>query len=223
MRIHGFPRRPRAGFSVIELTLSVSVLAVILAALAVLGRSSLSAFQAMSHASEVEDRARRALERAAVELTSVYVPSMIQDPTGQFGTEVLEFRQVTGFQAGVPTYGVAMRLAWELDPGETDDGTDEDGDGLIDEGRLILTRNVGSANEIRIVLCDDVRELLEGEISNGGDDNGNDLFDERGFNVHLVGDLLTIRLTVESLDEAGRNVVRTVQTSVLLRNVENVI
>ncbi len=208
----------RAGFSVLELTLALSILAGVMASLALLGSSGYSAYQGLSQASEVEADARRALDRAVSELSSLSVATMWQDPRTDLGTDVLDFQQVTGFAAGAATLGTPLRLAFEYDPGETDDGTDEDGDGLIDEGRLILTRNVGAGNEVRIVLCRDLREHAEGEVSNGADDNGNGVVDERGFNIHQEGDLLTIRLTVQALDAEQRSVVRTVQTSILLRN-----
>jgi hypothetical protein len=67
------------------------------------------------------------------------------------------------------------------------------------------------------VLCHGVRELLEGEVADGDDDNGNGVSDEAGFNVHRVGDVLFVRLSVEESLENG-TIVRTLETSVRLRN-----
>ena len=110
------------------------------------------------------------------------------------------------------------RLAFEYDTGEVDDGVDNDGDGLADEGNLVLRRNDGLANEVRIVLCRGVAELFEGELANGIDDNGNGVVDEAGFNVHRVGDVLTIRLTVQDALGQGVILTRSLETSSRLRN-----
>ena len=36
---------------------------------------------------------------------------------------------------------------------------------------MVLIRDFGQPRELRTVLCSGVRELLEGELPNGGDDN----------------------------------------------------
>ncbi|MEQ1892117.1 MAG: hypothetical protein ABL998_06210 [Planctomycetota bacterium] len=63
-----------------------------------------------------------------------------------------------------------------------------------------------------------MRELAEGELDDGDDDNGNGLVDEEGLSFERTGGRLVIRLSLESLDSNGNSLVRTVQTSVRLRN-----
>ncbi|MEW6071147.1 MAG: hypothetical protein AB1726_00950 [Planctomycetota bacterium] len=72
--------------------------------------------------------------------------------------------------------------------------------------------------ELAIVLSRGVRELLAGEMPNGVDDNGNGLIDEAGFCANLREDALDLRLTPECTDAEGRPILRTMETSVLLRN-----
>jgi hypothetical protein len=71
-----------------------------------------------------------------------------------------------------------------------------------------------------VVWARDVSDLLEGEIENDADDNGNGLVDERGlsFEIDDTGNVLTIRLTCERLDEGRRPLRKTVETAVRLRN-----
>src|SRR5262249_41383601 len=97
-------------------------------------------------------------------------------------------------------------------------GVDDDGDGLVDERNLVMTRNVGTANEVSIVLCHDVARWYPGEISNVADDNGNGVVDESGFNVQRTGDLLTIRLCIEQPTAGGQKISATAETGVVLRN-----
>ena len=88
--------------------------------------------------------------------------------------------------------------------------------GLVDDGLLVLTRDVGG-NDQRIVLCRGVREYFEGEVGDGDDDNGNGLTDERGFHIQRVDGVLFVRLSLEESVPTG-SVVRTLETAVRLRN-----
>ena len=119
---------------------------------------------------------------------------------------------------GVLTFSSFGRLGFQYDAGEVDDGIDNDGDGLIDEGVFFLERDSGGANQRRIVLAKNVRELLQGEAPNAVDDNGNGLVDEPGFVASIVGDVVTLRLTIEETTPEGGLVTRTADSSVRLRN-----
>lgn len=61
-------------------------------------------------------------------------------------------------------------------------------------------------------------ELAPGEVLNGVDDNGNGLVDEPGFSITQVGGTIVVRLSALQPDGQGRIQVRTVETSVSLRN-----
>lgn len=112
----------------------------------------------------------------------------------------------------------ATRVEFRLEPGEVDDGLDNDGNGLVDEGELVLVRDAGGADELEIVLANGVREHLEGELPNGVDDNDNGLVDERGITFERVGSDLRIRLTLETTGRDGRILTRTLETTAWSRN-----
>jgi hypothetical protein len=110
-----------------------------------------------------------------------------------------------------------------IEPSETDNGADDDGDGLIDEGMIEFTRDLGAGTERIVRWARGVREYLAGENPNVADDNANGLTDERGLSFSLTGRILTIRLTLQAVgakgDGASGTVLsRTVETSVRLRN-----
>ena len=111
-----------------------------------------------------------------------------------------------------------IRLEFQYDEGESDNGADDNGNGLVDEGRVVLTRAVGTAEENSVVLCRSVREYLEGEEPNGSDDNGNGLVDEKGFCFTLDGDLLMVRLTIERLNADKHLVSETTYSGIGFRN-----
>jgi hypothetical protein len=179
-------------------------------------RGGLGAFRATQETSDAEARVRRALDRAVFELLSAGASELLPDPSGEFGTGDLQFRKAIGLNGTVPQWGPTISLAREYATEELDDDVDNDGNGLVDDGVLVLTRDVGG-DERRVILCRGVRELLEGEVADGDDDNGNGVRDEAGFNVHRVGQVLFVRLSVEEALESG-TIVRTLETSVRLRN-----
>jgi len=166
-----------------------------------------------------EMRARRALDRVVAELTGVSHSLLFPDPTSNLGTSTLTYQHPTGVDAvGNVTFDVPSRLELQLAPNEIDNGLYDDSDVLVDERRLVLTRHSNTVNAQSVVLCSGIPRYLEGEVPNGLDDNGNGLLDEPGFTVSRVGDLLTIRLTVQVPLGGGRVDTTTVQTSITLRN-----
>ena len=111
-----------------------------------------------------------------------------------------------------------MRFALELAPGELDNGIDDNGNGLIDEGVLVRIENPGLANEQRSIFARGVSEYLEGETGDGTDENGNGLVDEGGLSFSRSNGSLQIALSLERIGPDGELMVRTLETSVALRN-----
>jgi hypothetical protein len=70
---------------------------------------------------------------------------VLAEPNPENGAQLqrLRFRRVVGFDAAnhEALLDPLHELAFELEPGESIDGIDEDGDGLVDEGRLVLSRD----------------------------------------------------------------------------------
>jgi len=210
------PRTARAGFTLIEAAVAAALFVLLMSSAVLAARGGMGAFRATQETSDAEARVRRALDRTVFELLSAGASELLPDPSGDFGASDLQFRKAVGLNGTVPQWGPIQSLAFEYAPGELDDDLDNDGNGLVDDGLLVLTRDVGG-DVHRVVLCSGVRELLEGEVADGDDDNGNVVRDEAGFNVHRVGDVLFVRLSVEESLENG-TIVRTLETSVRLRN-----
>ena len=166
----------------------------------------------------LDSATNRALNQIARHLTGAGLTTLDPTPEAPFGSDSIRFERVEGWTAGAPVWSAEAELRFEYEPGEDDNGVDDDGDGLIDEGQVVWTRRRGEADEQSTVVVRSVAEFLEGEEEDGDDTNGNGLEDERGFCFELRGSELLVRLTVERLDPAGNRATRTLVTSVSIRN-----
>jgi type II secretory pathway pseudopilin PulG len=210
--------RGRRAFTLLESLFALVFLAILFLAVAHTSSRASDAFDEGSAQHELSSDAHRCIERIARDLELAERATLNPVPAPQLGTSTLTFRTPTGFAGGAVQWGPPTTIALELAPGELDDGLDNDGDELVDEGRVVWIENPGVAAERRIVLDSHVAALLEGETENALDDNGNGLIDEPGLVFELQQDVLIIRLTCERLDEGRRMLRKTVQTSVRLRN-----
>ena len=212
-------RRARRGFTLLELVIATALLSLVLGAVGLVQMRTRDASRAGMAREQVETEARRALDRVAEQLQGVGHSLLFPDPSSNLGTSSLTYQHpVSVSNTGVVTWDAATSLGLQLEPGELDNGLDDDGDGLIDERQLVMTRGVGGAHPVATVLCSGIPELAEGELANGVDDNGNGIVDESGFNIRKVGDLLTVRLTVQSMSSNGTLISSALQTSVVLHN-----
>jgi type II secretory pathway pseudopilin PulG len=208
----------RAGFTVIELMISTVMLSTILFAIGLTVLTGKQNFRQGITQAVLESRAQRALDRIVGELQGAQANSITPVPTAPLGSSSLQFRVCTGYDGTAQTWGPWMRIARVADPLDSPDGVDNDSDGLVDEGQVVLTRDVGGANQA-ITLVDGVCRYLEGEKGNGLDDNGNGLTDEAGLSFVVdANGTLTIRLSLAAVDPRGKPLIQTAETSVHMRN-----
>ena len=213
-------RRLASGFTLVEMIVSVTVLGLLFGLVGMIQmRGNDASEDALARAS-TEARARRALDRVAEHLTGVGRTFLFPDPSTNFGSSTATFQHPTGVSGGgIVLWDSPSRLELLLEPNETNNGVDDDGDGLVDERRVVFTRNVGTGNQQSVTLCNGVPELMAGEIAgNALDDNGNSVIDEAGFNIRRIGDLLTVRLSVQQAFGEGQMATSTMETSIVLHN-----
>jgi type II secretory pathway pseudopilin PulG len=227
-RLANHRRSPRAAFTLLEAAIAVVLTGLLMSSAILFAKGGQGAFRATQNATDVEARVRRALDRMVMELLSA---GNLEPIAPLMGSSTVVYSLVKpwdwnkldasdgagdGVAGLTPLWGLRNSLTFEQEPGESNDGVDEDGDGLVDEGCVVLTIDL-LGNPRRVVLCSGVGELGEGETANGADDNGNGIIDEGGFNVFQDGDVLYLRLSLEEPGEDG-SIVRTLETSVRLRN-----
>ena len=214
--------RRRTGFTLVELAINLTLLTVLFGGVGLASFRAVSLFAEASLVVDLNSRGARACDRIARTLMGTSENDLTPDLTPA-GPDVvwsgtIDFRRPVGFTGTDVDWGDPWRLGWERDAGEADNGVDDDGDGLIDEGQVVLTEAPGTADERRVVLVRGVAEHLEGETFDAADENGNGLVDEAGFSADLDQGTLNLRLTLQALDRAGNVVERTQEVSLCLRN-----
>lgn len=207
----------RAGFSLVEVLISMAMLGGLLGTMLMVVLSGSATARVGMARQTIEGAARRTLDRIATELVSAGVETLDPVPSAPWGSDQLTFQPIEGFDGDV-VWGAPRSFSLALEEGELDDGLDNNDNGLADERVLVFTRDPGGAEELATIWAHGIRELAEGELDNGEDDNGNGLADEAGLSFVQVQNRLVVRLSLEELDADGNRLVRTVETSVRLRN-----
>ncbi|MEO0653092.1 MAG: prepilin-type N-terminal cleavage/methylation domain-containing protein [Planctomycetota bacterium] len=190
--------RRQAGFSLIEVTASIAILSLVMVSLTQLGSTTTNAYDTSSGRTERELEAQRALEQVVGILTAAGSTTFNPPIDGvALGTTDLRYNVITSMVGGVPNWSNTHRLVLQLEPGELDNGVDDDGDGLADERQLVSILDEGELNQRARILVKGVSELGLGELANGVDDDGDGVIDEAGFSMHQTGDLLFIELALD--------------------------
>ncbi|MBM3990854.1 MAG: hypothetical protein FJ298_07575 [Planctomycetes bacterium] len=215
--------RARRGATLLEVVIATGCLTLLLGAIGAVAQRGRSAAEAGVSAAALSARAQRLVDRIASELMNATAESLPLAPAVGRATVQVDFRTVEGFDVvqGEIEEGVQRRIARVPSPEDPNDGIDNDGDGLVDEGQVVLVLDTASTPSRELVLASDVTEVLEGEVAgNNVDDNGNGLIDEGGLSLQWRsgGTSVAIGATVGARGAGGGVLLRTVSTIVHLRN-----
>jgi prepilin-type N-terminal cleavage/methylation domain-containing protein len=207
-----------SGFTLLELIISATIVSLLVGVSYGVVVTGASTYSLGSTQGDLEMQAGRTVDSivsAMAESGADVIGPALEPP---YCSSIVTLQRNKGFKDGSIQWGAVQSYSFAYADDDPDDGVDNDGDGLIDEGQLVLVQNPGEASERITVLARNVREYLEGEAPNGKDDNGNGLVDERGLAISFESGVWTVRVTLERLDSKGRTCVRTAETSVSPRN-----
>jgi type II secretory pathway pseudopilin PulG len=125
------------GFTLLESAIAIAATLLAMSGIysIVLSTERLFSDQMKEHA--LEQAGRRVMGRATEYLRAAH-PSTIQ-PALLLNSSYVTFQEVTGFNGSVVELGPVTTLRFELAPDETLNGADDNGNGLADEGFLVLT------------------------------------------------------------------------------------
>jgi type II secretory pathway pseudopilin PulG len=148
-------RRARgAGFTLLGTVMAVALLAVIALFLADGVLVSARVSRELSVENDLLTAAQRGLAEMEDEIRNTSADATQSGIAVTNGGAGLQFRTIAGFDttANAPVWSGLITYRWELAPGERDNGIDDDGNGLVDEGRLVRLDERGA----KAVLIDAV-------------------------------------------------------------------
>lgn len=210
--------RTRSGVTLLEVAVSAAVLALVLLAVGIVAKTGQSVYQNSQAHSGMRRDAQRVLDRIVDLIGDSSRATLAPDPAAPLGSSTLDFRRPLGLGGGGIQWGTRTRIAFEYTHEDPNNGRDDEGDGFVDDGCIVLTQDLGEPEERSTVLARRVAEYADGESPNGLDDNGNGLIDEKGLSFVLVGNQLTIRLTLVELDHDAHPLLVTASATARLRN-----
>lgn len=203
------------GYTLLEVVISMSVMVLTLGSVLGFVKIGTENSRSIAKVSKLDREADRVLQIIIRELSHAGADTIT--PIDPGGGSSISYQRALGYDEEVQ-WSSPTRIELRPDAADADDGIDNNSNGLVDEGQIVLVTNAGLVNERERVLVSRVSEFLGGEFANGLDDNGNGVVDERGLSFVSDGLSLTVRLTLSDRDPEGRIYLRTFETSVTPRN-----
>ena len=215
MRTHSSARR---GFTMVELLVSLTLIAVMMGGLMIVSGSITSTVRAGTASASLEVEGELAIKKIVEVMREATSSTVTPRPVSPFSTSQVTFQRADSWSVKGFAWLPLERMRLDLYPGEIDNGMDDNSNGLIDERRVNWLTDPGAPSQRTVAVCQWVSELLEGELPNGMDDNGNGLRDEPGLCFAFEDDAAVVRLTLQRRDPEGRLLTRTFERRVGFRN-----
>jgi hypothetical protein len=187
--------------TMVELMIALTIMTVVLASLVGLFESTQGAYEMGSSVMELESRGNRVMRKLVGALRAARGSTLDPRLAPPLSSNRIDFEITEGFDG---KHAVTSRLRRI----EHDAAT----------STVSWTDGIGTANPSRLVLSRSTPALLQGEIANLADDNGNLLWDEPGLSFCFEGDTLIVRLTLQAERDGGRRIERTWETRLNCRN-----
>lgn len=192
------PRNSKRGLTLLELMIAIAVMGLVAMHITTIAKSTGNVVKVQPARLVLEDQARMVLDRIIYSLVGAGKSTLIPIIEGEHVTWVT-YRTSLGVTDGEIVYDALEEIVLE--------------DGL----KVVWKENVDLPEERSIVWSRRVRALMDGEIDNDIDDNGNALIDEEGLSFTIDGDAVTVRLTLQRELEDGTIISEFVETVVACR------
>ena len=190
----------RAGFTLIETIIAMALVGLVLTKLMLVIDEARRAHEDESVTMMLEDQAMELVDRIAFAIVGSAREKLTPTQFAPLTSERIRYQLSLGVEDGAVVWGDPEVIGLEQEAGE-----------------VYWNQNEGEANERRVVWANTVSQMLEDELLNGIDDNGNSLADELGLSFVLEGDSVMIRLSLER-EREGKKVQVTKETTVTCRN-----
>ena len=193
-------RSRRAGWTLIETLLAITLIAAVLGKAAFVTHAALHLANEQSASMHYEDQARQVMDRIALAIMGSDRDTLVPQVQEVHSNNV-RYTFSLGMEDG--------EIVWSDTEEIRLDGANQ---------AVVWRENPDLAEERRVIWTSRVSPLLEGEVINGLDDNGNGLIDEDGLSFVLEGNRIHIRLSLRRPESDGRTVTQTIDSIVCLRN-----
>ncbi|HZN62743.1 MAG TPA: type II secretion system protein [Planctomycetota bacterium] len=190
------------GFTLIEIMISIAVLAILVVGIYTALSASQSLYVTGVTRQEIQERVRRALEQIALELrqgSSGLGAGISFATAGSAGDETVTFCMCTGFAASFPTWSSPITISTINGDGEADNGVDDNNNRMVDERKVVRTQT-GRPDKL---LADNLKE--------------GSLRFTRTLTMGLV-DRIQVDLTIQGIDSQGKIIEASGNVVVDLRN-----
>ncbi|MEQ8763406.1 MAG: prepilin-type N-terminal cleavage/methylation domain-containing protein [Planctomycetota bacterium] len=185
-------KRTTSGFTLIEVVTTLALLGVTLAAASETLVGTVRSQSSVSLRGVLDDQMRRLQNNVESLLEPAGLQTLLEIPLAPATSRSIRFRTMLGYDAtSGPQWGNALRLTFRAAPGEELNGDDDNGDGRVDEGSLVLSDGV----DTRVLG----RNLTQSDWS-------------------LDGRCVRVTFTMETRDSRGDRIRITRSSDVLLRN-----
>lgn len=198
MRKH--PRGPRAAFTLIETILALSLVAGTFWIAFQSIDTGRRAFRTSAAVMDLESDGNRTLRRIVDALRAAEEASISAIPQAPFSSSSVDFQILERYDGSKTPLSAPRNISIDATTAS-----------------VMWVENPGLASERRTRWSNDVSALLEGEIANGVDDNGNGLIDEAGLCFSREGRLIRVGLTITTNGPDGP-LTRTWTASLQCRN-----
>jgi hypothetical protein len=195
------PHAGDAGFTVLETVIAMMLIGLVLTKLTLVMDEARKAHQEESVSMQLDDQAMELLDKIAFAIVGSSRASLDPALAAPFPMASLRFQVSLGVEDGKAVLDDPERIALQQET-----------------GAVYWSQNEGELDQRRVVWANTVSEMLEDEMMNGLDDNGNALADELGLAFVVDGRSVNIQLSLERELDEGKRVQVTKATTVTCRN-----
>lgn len=184
-------RTRRAGFTLVEVLIAVTILALVAANTAMILRAGRAAAASGAISAAVSNELNLTIDRIALALMGAKAAAVDGPQLKPLSSESVRFQACLGIEEGDVIVGPEEEITWMATQGEF--------------GKILWRENPEETTERRIVWSNAVPSSYMDEIAgNGIDDNGNEIEDEAGLAFTMDGERVDIHVTVERVGDDGR-------------------
>lgn len=181
---------PRAGFTLVETLVALTIFALVAVNIAVVLRAGRAAAATGTFMATLSDELNQTVDRIALALMGADAAALDGPQLKPLSSEYVRFQACLGVEEGSVVHGPIEEIEWAA-------STDE-------SGRILWRENPESAEERRVVWSSAVPHTYMHEVAgNGVDDNGNAIEDEGGLAFTMDGARVDIHVTVERVGQDG--------------------